>query len=171
MSGTDITAAEPSPSSDRVRTRGPWLQALARFRRQPLGVLALLVVVAFAVVAIVADAIAPYPASRLFVEYLNDPQAPSLHHGHLLGTDVLGHDYLSQLLAAIHESMTAALICAAGATAIGIVVGALGGYYGGVVDALIGWVTGVVVTMPALAVVVLVVVYNAPSPRSGSASR
>ena len=95
MSSSDLTAAGPAPSGQHVRRRGPWLQAFARFRRRPLGVAALLVVIAFALVAALAGAIAPYPAARLFIEYLNDPQAPSLHHGHLLGTDVLGHDFLS----------------------------------------------------------------------------
>ena len=123
---------------------------------------ALLVVIAFALVAALAGSIAPYPAARLFIEYLNDPQPPSLHHGHLLGTDVLGHDFFTQLVFAIRESMTGALVCAGGATVIGVAVGAVAGYYGGIVDAIVGWLTGVVVTMPALAIVVLVAVYNAP---------
>jgi ABC-type dipeptide/oligopeptide/nickel transport system permease subunit len=162
LSGSDVIAAEPSPSGEAALRRGPWLQALARFRRRPLGLVALLVVVAFAVVAGLADVIAPYPAARLFVEYLNRPQPPSFHGGHLLGTDVLGHDYLTQLLYAVRESMVGALVCGAGATVIGVVVGAAAGYLGGRVDALVGWLTGVVVTMPALALLVLVVVYNAP---------
>jgi peptide/nickel transport system permease protein len=159
---SDLTAAKTPRPAERVRRRGPWVQALARFRRRPLGVAALLVVVAYALVAIFADAIAPYPAARLFMEYVNDPQPPSLHGGHLLGTDVLGHDYLSQLVAAIHESMVAALICAVGATVIGVLVGALAGYFGGPLDTTVGWITGVVVTMPAIAIVVLVVVYYSP---------
>ena len=154
--------AEPAPPEERVRRRGPWLQAFSRFRRRPLGVAALLILIAFALVAALADTIAPYPAARLFIEYLNDPQAPSLHHGHLLGTDVLGHDFLTQLVYAVRESMTGALICACGATLIGVAVGAAAGYCGGIVDAIVGWLTGGVVTMPALAVLVLVVVYNAP---------
>jgi peptide/nickel transport system permease protein len=161
--GTDhLTGAEAAAAAAPVRSRGPWLQALARFRRRPLGIAALLVLLAFVVAAAVATLVSPYPPARLFLEYLNRPQAPSLHHGHLLGTDVLGHDMLSQLLYAIRETMTESLICAAGATAIGVVVGAIAGYYGGAVDAAIGWLTGVVVTMPAIALIVLVVVYENP---------
>ena len=69
---------------------------------------------------------------------------------------------LAQLLYAVRETMTGSLVCAAGATAIGVVVGAVGGYYGGAVDAAIGWLTGVVVTMPAIALIVLVVIYENP---------
>lgn len=162
MGASELITTGPAPAGEPVRSRGPWLHALARFRRRPLGIAAVLVILAFAVVAAVAGMLAPYPPARLFMEYLNRPQAPSFHHGHLLGTDVLGHDMLSQLLYAVRETMIGSLVCAAGATAIGIVVGAAAGYYGGVLDAAIGWLTGVVVTMPAIALVVLVVVYEAP---------
>ncbi len=154
-----MAAAEVGETVDR---RGPWRQSLLRFRRRPLGVAAVLVLLAFALAAAVAATVSPYPPARLFLEYLNRPQAPSLHHGHLLGTDVLGHDMLAQLLYAIRETMTGSLVCAAGATVVGVVVGAIGGYYGGAVDAAIGWLTGVVVTMPAIALIVLVVIYENP---------
>lgn len=155
-------AAGLAPGESLVRSRGPWRQAASRFRRKPLGVFALLVVLAFALVAALADRLAPYPAARLFLEYLNSPQAPSFHHGHLLGTDLLGHDMLSQLLFAIRETMTGSLVCAAGATVVGVAVGAAAGYLGGAVDSAVGWATGVVATMPALALLVMVVIYEAP---------
>jgi ABC-type dipeptide/oligopeptide/nickel transport system permease subunit len=142
--------------------RGPWRQAGGRFVRRPVGVVALLVVVALAVAAFLAGKLAPYAPGQIFIEYLNSPQPPSLHHGHLLGTDGLGHDELSQLLYALRSSMTSALISAAGAAVIGMFVGAVAGYAGGLFDAVVSWLVGVVVTMPALAVVVLVVIYNLP---------
>jgi ABC-type dipeptide/oligopeptide/nickel transport system permease subunit len=147
-----------------LRPRGPWRQAGRRFVRRPLGVVALLVVVALAVVAFLAGVLAPYAPGQIFIEYVSAPQAPSLHHGHLLGTDGLGHDELSQLFYALRASVTGALVCAVGAAAIGMVVGAVAGYVGGLLDAVVSWLVGVVVTMPALAVVVLVVIYNLPLP-------
>lgn len=124
----------------------------------------MLILLAFAVVAVLAPRIAPYSGARLFYEYLNDPQPPSLHGGHLLGTDVIGHDMLTQVLWAIRESVLGALGCAAGATVIGVVVGAVAGYAGGFVDGVIEWLVGVVVTVPALVILILVVVYSAPVP-------
>jgi peptide/nickel transport system permease protein len=161
--GTEDRIAEESAApGERVLRRGPWLQAAVRFRRRPLGVLSLLVVLAFVVATAFAGMLAPYAPGQIFIEYINDPQAPSFHHGHLLGTDGIGHDELSQLLYALRASVTGALVCAAGATAIGTLVGAVAGYVGGLLDAVVSWLIGVVVTMPALAVVVLVVVYNLP---------
>lgn len=162
MESSEVIAAGSVPGGRLVRSRGPWRQALSRFRRRPLGLAALLVVVAFALAAAFADRLAPYPAARLFIEYLNSPQAPSLHRGHLLGTDILGHDMLSQLLYAVRETMIGSLVCAAGATVVGVAIGAAAGLFGGAVDSAVGWATGVVATMPALAVLVLVVIYFAP---------
>ena len=159
MITTGAPSTEPSP-----RAHGPWRQAAARFRRRPLGIAAVLLLLAFVVVALLVPRIAPYSGAQLFFEYLNDPQPPSLHGGHLLGTDVIGHDMLTQLLWAIRESVLGGLGCAAGATLIGLVVGAVAGYAGGVVDALLEWVVSAVVTIPALVVLVLVVVYTAPVP-------
>jgi ABC-type dipeptide/oligopeptide/nickel transport system permease subunit len=162
LSGTDPIAERAAAQADRFRRRGPWLRTARRLRRRPLGVLSLLVVLAFVLAASFAGRLAPYAPGQIFIDYINRPQAPSFHHGHLLGTDGIGHDELSQLLYALRASVLGALVCAAGATAIGTVVGSLAGYVGGFLDAAISWLIGVVVTMPALAVVVLVVVYNLP---------
>lgn len=146
------------------RRRGPWTQAAGRFARRPLGVLALAVFAALCVTGFLAGKLAPAPPAQIFFDYISKPVGPSLHGEHLLGTDGLGHDELSQTLYALRASVEAALICAVGATAIGTVVGAVAGYAGGILDALAGWVIGVIVTMPALATVILVVVYNLPFP-------
>jgi ABC-type dipeptide/oligopeptide/nickel transport system permease subunit len=72
---------------------------------------ALLVVVVYGVVAVLAGLIAPYPAGWDFVQFVSRPQPPSLQSGHLLGTDLLGHDVFSQLLFAVRGSMEWSLVC------------------------------------------------------------
>jgi peptide/nickel transport system permease protein len=148
----------------QLRRRGPWRQALARFRRRPLGIAAVLVVSAFVAVALLTPRIAPYSGAQLFYVFINDPQPPAWHGGHLLGTDVIGHDMLTQLLWAVRESVLGGLGCAAGATAIGLLLGAVAGWFGSILDTVIEMVTGLVVTVPALAILGLVVVYNHPVP-------
>lgn len=146
---------------ETVRPKGPWRQALSRFRRRRLGVAALAVLALIFLTGALADTLAPYPPGRAFLELINQPQPP-LTHGHLLGTDVIGHDFLSQLLFAIRESVVSSLVCALGATLIGVVVGALAGFYGGALDAVVSWLTGVVVSVPAIAVLLLVVIFRWP---------
>lgn len=54
----------------------------------------MLLVLAFAVVAVLTPRIAPYSGAQLFFDYIDDPRPPSLHGGRLLGTDVIGYDLL-----------------------------------------------------------------------------
>jgi peptide/nickel transport system permease protein len=164
VSGGAATAGSSGTAGDRVRSRGLWLQAAARFRRRPLGIAALLLLVAFTAVAFLAPSLTPYSGAQLFMQFINDPQPPSLHGGHLLGTDLLGHDYLTQMLWAIRESVLGGLGCAAAASAIGLVLGATAGYLGGAADAALGWLTSLVFAVPALVVLILVVVFESPLP-------
>jgi len=93
------------------------------------------------------------------IAFIGRPQAPGTAH-HLLGTDVLGHDLLSQLLAAIHQTMLSALTCAAAAVVGGTIAGAVAGYYGGWLDSILTWLTTVVVAIPALAVLLIVAIWS-----------
>jgi peptide/nickel transport system permease protein len=165
LASGELSAATSTESTAGVsRARGPWLQAAYRFRRRPIGIAALVVVLAFVAVALLAPRLAPYTGAQLFFQYVNDPQPPSFRGGHLLGTDLLGHDELTQMLWAIRETVLGALGCALAATVIGVLVGALAGYFGGRLDALIQWLTSLVVTIPALVVLVMVVAFEAPVP-------
>ena len=164
MSGADLTVEAPTHLGGRVRRRGPWLQALARFRRRPVGMVALLVVLGYVVVAAFASTIAPYSEYQIFFQYINHPVTPSLHGSHPLGTDVLGHDMLTWLLWAVRETMIVALEAAGVAAVIGVCLGALGGYLGGAVDAAVAWLTGAIVTVPALVIYLVVAVHYNPVP-------
>ena len=142
-----------------VSRRGPWRRALTRFRRRPLGMAAACVFGAFVAVAAFAGSIAPYPAGQEFLQFMQRPQPPLTAH-HLLGTDVLSHDFLTELVFAVHQTVLSGLVCAAGATVVGVTVGALAGYYGGRIDAVVTWVTGVAVSIPAMAVLVVVLIWS-----------
>jgi len=145
-----------------VPRRGPWRQALHRFRRRPLGIAALVLLLAIILTGLLAKQLAPYPAGEEFLEFINKPQPPFHTPHHLLGTDVIGHDFLTQLLFGIRESVFASLVCAGGATLIGAVVGSVAGYYGGVIDAIVTWATGAVVSLPAVAFLLIIVIFRWP---------
>ncbi|HEX5246377.1 MAG TPA: ABC transporter permease [Gaiellaceae bacterium] len=158
MSATDHAAAAAANEIPLVR-RGPWRQALARFRRRPSGILALFVVALFTAVGVFAGTLAPYQAGQEFLQFIQNPQPPLTAH-HLLGTDVLSRDLLTQLIYAIHQTMFSALVCAGVATVVGVSVGSLAGYYGSWFDALVTWATGIAVSIPAMAVLVIVLIWS-----------
>ncbi|TDB83599.1 ABC transporter permease, partial [Actinomadura sp. KC216] len=69
---------------------------------------------------------------------------------HWLGTDQLGRDLFSRLLWGVHTSMLAALTAIGVAAAIGVPTGLLAGYRGGWIDGITGRIADVVLTVPAL---------------------
>jgi peptide/nickel transport system permease protein len=154
-----VESAAGFDAFDLAARRGPWRQALARFHRRRLGIVALAVFALLCLVGALAGAIAPYAAGQEFVQLIQRPQPPLTAH-HLLGTDVLGRDFLTQILFAIRQTTLSALVCAGASTAIGVVVGALAGFYGGRLDALVTWATGVVVAVPAIAVLAIILVWS-----------
>ena len=155
----DAIEAGTAPDELVFRRLGPWRQAAARFRRRPLGIAALALLVGLVVVGVLAGEIAPYYPGQEFIQYITRPQPPLTPH-HVLGTDVLGRDFFTELVYAIRETAFSALACAGGATFAGTVLGALAGYYGGWFDELVGWTTRVVVAVPAIAVLIVIAVWS-----------
>src|SRR5437763_6005812 len=153
------TAAGAELVEPRVRRRGPWRQAASHFRRRPLGVAAAILLLLLFLVGFFAQALAPYDAGHEFLEFINKPQPLFTAH-HILGTDVIGHDFATQLIYGIRESVVSSLVCAAGATLIGTIVGAFAGYYGGAVDAVVTWVSSTIFAVPAVAILLIVVIFS-----------
>jgi ABC-type dipeptide/oligopeptide/nickel transport system permease subunit len=95
--------------------------------------------------------IAPYGYNEIQIdENFGTPQPPSL--AHVFGTDDAGKDLLSQTMYGIRASAASALAVAALAGLIGIVTGALAGYYGSWTDSVLGRLLDVVASFPALVV-------------------
>lgn len=73
-----------------------------------------------------------------------------------LGTDSFGRDFYSRLLVGTRISFFIGFIAVAISLLVGIVLGALGGYYGGKTDAAIMWLINVVWSIPTLLLVMAI---------------
>ena len=74
----------------------------------------------------------------------------------ILGTDRYGRDVLSQLIIGTRVSLSVGFISVAISLLIGIFLGAIAGYYGGKIDALISWFINVVWAVPTLLLVIAI---------------
>ena len=74
----------------------------------------------------------------------------------LLGTDRYGRDVLSQLIIGARVSLSVGFISVAISLLIGIFMGAIAGYFGGKIDALISWLINVVWAIPTLLLVIAI---------------
>lgn len=83
---------------------------------------------------------------------------------HWLGTDQLGRDLLARLLYGGRISLLIALSAATISLVLGVVVGAIAGYFGGVVDDFVMWVINTVTTIPDIYLLVIINSIFRPSP-------
>lgn len=82
---------------------------------------------------------------------------------HPLGTDDLGRDVLARILYGARISLLVGFVAVGIATAIGIVIGALSGYYGGWVDALLMRFVDIMLCFPTFFLILAVIAFLEPS--------
>lgn len=112
----------------------------------PLAALGLLIVFLLVAAAIFAPLIAPY--SPIGQDLANRLQPPSWQHW--MGTDELGRDIYSRVIHGSRITLTIVLLVALISAPIGLLVGAVSGYFGGWVDRIMMGITDIFLSMPKL---------------------
>ncbi|WP_326541599.1 ABC transporter permease [Pseudorhodoferax sp.] len=136
----------------RLRGRGiPWLS---------LGLLLLL-----GIAAIGGEALAPWDPNALDLANVFKP--PAWHAegsaAHWLGTDNLGRDIASRIIAGARVSVTVALYVIVLSGGIGALIGLVAGFFGGWVDAVLMRLADIQMSIPSLALALVVAVVLDPS--------
>jgi peptide/nickel transport system permease protein len=131
-----------------VSGAGPARRAWRRFRRRPLGLVGLGVLVVIALAAWIGPVLSPYGFDEIPAEIVvTGPSA-----AHPFGTNDLGQDELTRVLVGGRASLTVGLVVALVATALGAAVGVVAGYAGGVTDSALSRLVDVFLAAPALVV-------------------
>lgn len=131
----------------------PWRSFIRNFGRSPVAVIALFIIFAVVLVAIFAPLLAAHDPNIGSASSL----LPPLSEGHLLGTDHLGRDVWAQLAFGARVSLSVGVLAALGALTIGVLVGALSGYFGGWTDAILMRISEFFQTLPRFVVALIVV--------------
>lgn len=146
------TAALP-PAAVPPAARSPWPR---RLRGLPWPSLLVLLLVLAA--AVLGDAMAPHDPNGLDLAAALRPPA-WLANGswtHPLGTDNLGRDILSRIIAGARVSLVSAACAIVFSGALGALVGMVAGFFGGWVDAVIMRLVDVQMSIPALALALVI---------------
>ena len=121
-----------------------------RFRKHRLALAGGIVFGLTVLIAVLANWVAPWDPNYIDqAHWTGYPLAPGIA-GHILGTDENGRDLLSRLIFGARVSLTVAVFAVLMEISIGTVLGALAGFYGGVIDFVIMRVTDVVLSIPLL---------------------
>ena len=134
-----------------VEVRSQWRLVLGRFLRHRLAVGSLFVLAFVVIVAFLGPHLSRHDYTRPGPDL---SQAPSFHHW--FGTNELGIDTFSQVQRGAQRSIEVAMLVAFLSTTFGSLVGALAGFYRGWVDAVLMRVTDLFLTIPTLAVLLVV---------------
>lgn len=130
-----------------------------RFKKNPLSVAGLVIIAALASVAILAPIVAPHSPTAINVYNVLSP--PSLEHP--LGTDELGRDVLSRMIWGSRVSLKVGFIAVGIAISIGTFLGAIAGYYGGKIDAVIMRFVDIMLAFPTFFLILAVIAIVEPS--------
>ncbi len=112
----------------------------------------------FALLAVVAPLISPYRTGALDGQPL---EAPS--RAHLLGTNSVGQDVVSQLLSGARASLFVAVVAGVGTLVLGALVGLVSAWMGGRTDAVLMRVVDVFLAMPRLPLLIVAGAYASRS--------
>ena len=151
-----LSSANEAPPSE-VTGRGETL--LARYRRDPVSVIALTVIAAVLLLVVFAPLVAPYDPFQVSLAEVRQP--PSSRH--VLGTDVAGFDVLSRVIFGGRVSLSVAAVAVLISVTVGATLGLTSGYLGGWIDSVLQRFTEVFMSIPTLLLMITVAVAVGPS--------
>lgn len=137
-----------------IQARSQWSYARRRFLRHRLAMLGLLGLIVVFGAGLFASHVAPYSFSEIDLNNILAPPTTVGHH--YFGTDEIGRDYFSRVIWGIRTSEEVGVLVAFLSSVLGLIVGAIAGYYGGWIDNLLMRITDLVLTLPALAILATV---------------
>lgn len=158
-------SVQANASSDKAQQILPERPSLAAqnirlFMQNPGAVAGLVYMVVITLLVVLAPLVTPYGFEEIDIRAIRKP--PSVDH--LLGTDNTGRDLYTRILYGGRVSLLIGLSAVIIRTAIGLVMGAISGFFGGTVDFLIQRFVDVMLTIPQIFLLLILVGAYGPSP-------
>ncbi|MBI9050340.1 MAG: ABC transporter permease [Anaerolineaceae bacterium] len=145
-------------NQSKIKRQSEFTVVARRLSKNPSAVIGFIVGVLLALIAIFAPLIAPYPYDQ--VDLYQTRTAPSMQH--IFGTDELGRDVFSRIVWGSRFSLSIGVLAVVVSSAIGMFLGALAGYFGGLMDDIIMRLTDVLQSIPGILLAISVSVVLGP---------
>ncbi|KAB1891679.1 ABC transporter permease [Microbacterium oxydans] len=147
-----LTPSEPTAAGSERASAHTW----RAFRRDPLGMISLGLLILLVIVALAAPLIAPYPASY-GPDVLRPPSGD-----HWFGTDALGRDVFSEVIWGTQQSVLVAVAASLIAIVFGTIIAVLGAYFRKL-DSFISVIVDMTLSLPVLPLMILIAALVGPS--------
>lgn len=119
-----------------------------RLRKNKLAMLGLAILVVMVALAVCADWIADYDTNVTGMNMAERLQTPSAKHW--FGTDSYGRDVFARIIHGSRLSLSLSIFAMLAAVAIGSIIGAIAGYYGGRVDDVLMRLMDILLAIPPM---------------------
>jgi peptide/nickel transport system permease protein len=147
------------PNVPNVGVQSLFVETVRRLARNRLALAGGLLILALATVAAAPWLVSRQNPSRIDTTIILAPSSAA----HPLGTDELGRDVLSRMAHGARISLSVGFVSMGIATAIGLLMGLVAGYYGGWTDAVISRFIDVMLCFPSFFLILSVIAFLGPS--------
>jgi oligopeptide transport system permease protein len=137
--------------------RSLWADARAKLARNRAAVVSAWIIGAMAAFVVVGPWFSPYAFD--FTDFANSSIGPSWSTRHFFGTDTLGRDLFVRTLYGGRISLLVGVVATAVSLVIGVSYGAVAGYFGGRIDALMMRIVDILYALPFMFFVILLMVF------------
>ncbi|MFY7803354.1 MAG: ABC transporter permease [Limnoraphis robusta] len=139
--------------SNLTKPRTLWGDAWRRFKRDKMAVFGLIVLLLIIIAVVFLPLIYTTPIDK--IDFSNSASPPSWKHP--FGTNDLGQDQLARMLAGGRISLTVGVAAMMVAIFVGTLIGAISGFYGGMIDSVLMRITDLFISLPQLPLLLLVI--------------
>jgi peptide/nickel transport system permease protein len=143
------------------KARSGWATAWREFKKNRAAVLGLYMMGLLCIVTLVGPLLTPFDPNAIGDIGATRHLPPSLHH--LMGTDRFGRDVLTRVLYGARISLAIGFIAVGISITLGTLIGALAGYYGGLVDTLLMRFVDMLISFPRLVLLIAIIALFQPS--------
>lgn len=153
--GSALTDPAASQWEAPAEATSIWRLTVTRFAAHRLAVAALVVLLLVVLAVVAGPLVSPYDPNRPSL----DDRFAALSWAHPFGTDSLGRDMLTRILYGGRISLAVGTLAVVVAVSLGVLVGGLAGFYGGLVDTVLMRLVDVMLSFPRLFLLILASVF------------